>query len=71
MGKERRTYAEEPKRSALNRLRQSGKTGADVARELGIGVGELGSWRHVAEQEEKGEGEVFPGNGIPRDEELA
>ncbi len=70
MDKRKRTYTEEFKRSALERLQQTGKPGAEVARELGIGPGELNRWRRAAEKEENGEGRAFPGKGIPRDEEL-
>jgi len=66
----KRTYTEEFKRSSLERLQQTGKSGAEVARELGIGAGELNRWRRAAENEKNGEGRAFPGKGIPRDEEL-
>ncbi len=66
----KRTYTEEFKRNALERLQQSGKSGAEVARELGIGPGEITRWRRAAEKEQYGEGRAFPGKGIPRDEEL-
>lgn len=71
MGKAKRTYTEEFKRNALEMLKRPGKTGADVARDLGIGSGEINRWRRAAEQEQRGEGKAFPGKGLPRDEELA
>jgi transposase len=70
METKKRTYTEEFKRNALERLEQSGETGAGVARELGIGAGELNRWRRAAEKEQQGEGRAFPGKGVPRDEEL-
>lgn len=41
MGTKKRTYTEEFKRNALELLWKSGKTGAEVARDLGIGAGEI------------------------------
>lgn len=71
MGTAKRTYTEEFKRNALEMLRKPGKTGAEVARDLGIGSGEINRWRRAAEKEQQGEGKAFPGKGLPRDEELA
>ena len=52
-------------------VRKPGKTGAEVARDLGIGAGEINRWRRAAEKEQNEEGRAFPGKGVPRDEELA
>ncbi|SLM17430.1 transposase [uncultured spirochete] len=71
MGNAKRTYTEEFKRNALEMLKKPGKTGADVARDLGIGSGEINRWRRAVEQEHRGEEKAFPGKGQPRDEELA
>ena len=73
MGKQKqqkKTYPEDLKRNALNLLRTSGKTGSAVARELGIEPGILNRWRREEEQEGNGR-KAFPGQGIPRDEEVA
>lgn len=70
MGTRKRTYTEEFKRNALEMLCTSKKTGAEVAKDLGIGAGEINRWRRAAESEQKGEGKAFPGKGVPRDEEL-
>jgi transposase-like protein len=70
MDKRKRIYTDEFKRSALERLQQTGKTGAEVARELGIGPGELNRWRRAAEKEKNGEGIPFPGKGSPATKNL-
>lgn len=73
MGKQKqqkKTYPEDLKRNALNLLRTSGKSGSAVARELGIEPGILNRWRREEEQERDGR-KAFPGQGIPRDEEVA
>lgn len=41
MGKAKETYTEEFKRNALEMLKKTGKTGADVARDLRIGSGDI------------------------------
>jgi len=68
--KQKRSYPEELKRNALELLRTSGKTGSAVARDLGIEPGILNRWRREAEQEGNGK-RAFPGQGVPRDEEVA
>jgi transposase len=64
-----RTYTAEFKREAVRLLETSGKSGAQLAQELGISDGSLYTWRkQLAEQ-----GEVaFGGKGhqTPADEEL-
>jgi transposase-like protein len=45
----RRTYTEEFKHNALEMLHESGKTWPEVARELGIGAGQLNRWRRALE----------------------
>lgn len=70
MGTKKRTYTEEFKHNALEMLCNSEKTRAEVAKDLGIGAGEINRWRRAAENEQKSAGKAFPGKGIPRDEEL-
>ena len=70
MGKQRRMYPEELKRSALEMIRTSGKTAAAVARDLGIDSGLLNRWRREETQEGAGM-KAFTGQGTARDEELA
>lgn len=69
MGEQRRTYPAELKRDALEMLKTSGKSTAAVARGLGIDSGLLNRWRREEAQEGNGK-KAFPGQGIPRDEEL-
>jgi transposase-like protein len=56
-----RVYTAEFKREAVRLLETSGKSGAELAQELGISDGSLYTWRkQLAEQ-----GEVaFPGKGL-------
>lgn len=68
-GEQRRTYPAEQKRDALEMLTTSGTSGADVARDLGIESGLLNQWRREEAQEGNGK-KAFPGQGVPRDEEL-
>jgi transposase len=64
-----RTYTAEFKREAVRLLETSGKSGAQIAQELGISDGSLYTWRKQLAQQ----GEVaFPGKGhqTPAEEEL-
>lgn len=70
MGAGRRVYTEEFKRNALDLVETSGRTAADVARDLGILPGLLNRWQRESRQEGSGK-RAFTGHGIPRDEELA
>jgi transposase len=70
MGVQKRSYPAELKRSALEMIRTSGKSAAAVARDLGIDSGLLNRWRREQGQEADGK-KAFPGQGVPRDEELA
>ncbi|MCE5257126.1 MAG: transposase [Spirochaetaceae bacterium] len=69
MGEQRRTYPAELKRDALEMLKTLGKSAAVVARDRGIDSGLLKRWRRAEAQEANGK-KAFPGQGIPRDEEL-
>lgn len=67
MNKERRTYPSEFKREAVNLAQTSGKTMADLERELGLSKGLLKHWVRAAQQD--GE-QAFPGHGhLKADEE--
>jgi transposase len=70
MSVQKRSYPAELKRSALEMVRTSGKSAAAVARDLGIDSGLLNRWRREQSQESDGK-KAFPGQGVPRDEELA
>ncbi len=63
----RRKYSVEFKRGAVDQIRRSGVSCAQVARELGIGANLLTRWK----QEADGPKAAFGGTGTPRDEELS
>lgn len=63
----RRKYSVEFKRGAVDQIRRSGVSCAQVARELGIGANLLTRWK----QEADGSKMAFGGTGTPRDEELS
>lgn len=69
MADERRTYTAEFKRQAVAML-NTGKSGREVEVELGIGSGMVYRWRRELGAEPDGL-RAFPGNGVPRDEELS
>jgi len=62
----RRKYSVEFKRGAVEQIRRSGVSCAQVARELGIAANLLTRWK----QESDGPKAAFGGTGTPRDEEL-
>jgi transposase len=69
----RRKYTREFKESAveLYRSRSSEKTAAEIAEELGISSDNLYRWLRETEAGEKDNLKIFPGQGIPRNEELS
>ena len=67
----RRTYTREFKESAIELYHTSGKTRKEIAEELGINPENLCRWLRESEEEKAGGPKAFPGQGIPRDEELA
>jgi transposase len=69
----RRKYTKEFKESAveLYRSRSSEKTVKNIAEELGISPDILGRWIRETEASEKSNIKAFPGQGVPRDEELS
>jgi transposase len=68
MGKKQPTYSKEFKHQAVQLYKTSGKTKAQIARDLGISDSALLTW--CREMEKHGE-EAFPGKGyqIPIEEE--
>ena len=65
---ERKQYSAEFKREAVRLVTDKGLSLAQAARDLGINNNLLGRWKKQLE----GNGErAFPGQGQPRDEELA
>ena len=70
MGK-RRKYTREFKESAIELYHSRGGVLTDVAGELGISPENLRRWLRESEEGEAQGIRVFPGQGTPRDEELA
>ncbi len=69
MADKRKTYTKEFKIEALRLLESSGKSGAAIEDDLGIGRGQVYRWlRQLAE--ENGSIRAFPGTGNARDEEF-
>jgi len=64
----RRKYDRQFKIDAVELLKRSEKTAKEVARELGIKSDLLSRWKREFEEEDI---VSFPGQGNPRDEELA
>ena len=60
MKEKRRTYTAEFKREAVRLLETSGKSGAQIERDLGIGAGCLSRWKRKLSED--GE-HAFPGHG--------
>jgi len=72
MAENRRKYTREYKVQAVGMLERGEKTGQQIEEDLGIGKGLIYRWRAQLAQEGSGAGiRAFPGNGKPRDEELA
>jgi transposase-like protein len=70
MGK-RRKYTREFKESAVELYHNSSKTAKEIAEDLGINPDNVSRWVRESEEGKKSELKVFPGQGNPRDEELA
>ena len=68
---ERKKYTREFKVEAVRLLNTSGKSGHEIEADLGIGTGMIYKWRRQLEAEASEGLRAFPGNGNPRDEELA
>ena len=64
----RRKFSDEYKREAVRLAIQPGVTKSQVGRELGINANLLGRW---CRDHSANGGAAFPGQGKPRDEELA
>ena len=70
MGK-RRIYTKEFKESAIELYHSSGKSANEIADELGIPQENLSRWIRQSKERKTNNLKVFPGQGIPRDEELS
>ena len=67
----RRVYTKEFKESALELYYSSGKTAKEIADGLGINPENLSRWLRESKEGENKKLKVFPGQGNPRDEEVA
>lgn len=63
----RKKYDREFKLHAIRFYEESGMKLRDVEKELGIGAGCISHWRKELREQEN----AFPGNGSPRDKEIA
>ena len=70
MSENRRVYAPDFKRKAIELSNSPGRSVSDVAKELGIIRATLDRWRREA-KEENGTKKAFTGQGNSRDEEMA
>ena len=66
---QRKKYSREFKIEAVRLANTSGVTLKQLGAELGVNPGMLGKWRRQLQAE--GAHEAFPGQGNPRDEEMA
>jgi transposase len=71
MSKRRTTYTREFKESAIELCSNSGRSAKSVAEELGVHPTSLCHWIRASEEEKAGGLKAFPGQGIPRDEEIS
>ena len=71
MADTRKKYDREFRVQAVRMLEEGVKTGHQIEQELGIGSGQVYRWRKALEAEGREGMRAFPGNGKPRDEELA
>ena len=67
----RRIFTKEFKESAMELYHSSGRTAKEIAEELGFERSNLGRWIREKEEGEAKALKVFPGQGNPRDEEVA
>jgi len=67
----RRLYTKEFKESAVELYRNSGKTVLEISESLGIHHENLRRWLRESQDAEVKGIKAFPGQGVPRDEEIA
>jgi transposase len=65
----KKVYTREFKLEALRLLRSSGKTKADIERDLGLYSGQLRLWERAFHREEGNVEQAFPGTGHQNDAE--
>ena len=64
----RNKYDKEFKLNAIRLCEESGKKQRDFEKDMGIGEGCISHWKRELNESKK---HAFPGNGIPRDQEIA
>jgi transposase-like protein len=67
----RRIYTKEFKESAIELYHSSGKSAKEVALDLGIEPSSVARWLRESKESESKNTKAFPGQGNPRDEEVA
>jgi transposase len=67
----RRTFTREFKESAVELYHSSGRTAKDIAAELGIDRSCLSNWIREIQENKNSNIKLFPGQGNPREEEVA
>jgi transposase-like protein len=67
----RRKFTQEFKESAIELYHSSGRTAKEIAQELGFERSNLSRWIREQEESQEKNLKLFPGQGNPRDEELA
>src|SRR5215469_7463590 len=68
---QRKTYTKEFKGSAIELCQNTDRSIKNIAEELGVHPTSLRQWIKASEEEKAGGLKAFPGQGNPRDEELA
>ena len=71
MAQTRKKYRQEFKVEAVRMLEEGEKSGHEIEADLGIGSGQVYRWRRELQAEGAQGTRAFPGNGKPRDQELA
>ncbi len=64
----RNKYDKDFKLNAIRLCEESGKKQRDFEKEMGIGGGCISHWKRELNESKE---QAFPGNGIPRDQEIA
>jgi len=64
----RSKYDKEFKLNSIRLCEESDLSQRDFEKEMGIGAGCISHWKHELRESEK---QAFPGNGTPRDQEIA
>ena len=68
MADTRKKYSKEFKLEAVQMLQEGTKTGREIEKDLGIGSGQVYRWKKLFAEDGA---RAFPGNGKPREAELA